>query len=134
MLFRKENRECANMIDAMAAKHYENNSFKAEAALDELLEKYSFERILYDRLQDRRISEENYNWGKSVLNALPDNYRVEMQPVGSNRLTMHTGLIDLLANRVREYEARSIEKEQPAPERTAEDISIGDDYIAQRSE
>ena len=138
MLFRKENRECANMIDAMAAKHYENNSFKAEAALDELLEKYSFERIqtiaaanvveLYDRLQDRRISEENYNWGKSVLNALPDNYRVEMQPVGSNRLTMHTGLIDLLANRVREYEARSIEKEQPAPERTAEDISIGDRY------
>ena len=138
MFFRKENRECANMIDAMAAKHYENNSFKAEAALDELLEKYSFERIqtiaaanvveLYDRLQDRRISEENYNWGKSVLNALPDNYRVEMQPVGSNRLTMHPGLIDLFANRVREYEARSIEKEQPAPERTAEDISIGDRY------
>lgn len=138
MLFRKENRECANMIDAMAAKHYENNSFKAEAALDELLEKYSFERIqtiaaanvveLYGRLQDRRISEENYNWGKSVLNALPDNYRAEMQPVGSNRLTMHTGLIDLLANRVREYEARSIEKEQPAPERTVEDISIGDRY------
>lgn len=138
MLFRKENRECANMIDAMAAKHYENNSFKAEAALDELLEKYSFERIqtiaaanvveLYGRLQDRRISEKNYNWGKSVLNALPDNYRAEMQPVGSNRLTMHPGLIDLFANRVREYEARSIEKEQPAPERTAEDISIGDRY------
>lgn len=135
MLFRKENRECANMIDAMAAKHYENNSFKAEAALDELLEKYSFERIqtiaaanvveLYDRLQDRRISEENYNWGKSVLNALPDNYRVEMQPVGSNRLTMHTGLIDLLANRVREYEARSIElhpKGQPKIFRSAIDI------------
>lgn len=140
MLFRKENRECANMIDAMAAKHYENNSFKAEAALDELLEKYSFERIqtiaaanvveLYGRLQDRRISEENYNWGKSVLNALPDNYRAEMQPVGSNRLTMHTGLIDLLANRVREYEAKSLEKEQeqPTPERTAEDIAIGDRY------
>ena len=140
MLFRKENRECANMIDAMAAKHYENNSFKAEAALDELLEKYSFERIqtiaaanvveLYGRLQDRRISEKNYNWGKSVLNALPDNYRAEMQPVGSNRLTMHPGLIDLFANRVREYEAKSLEKEQeqPAPERTAEDISIGDRY------
>ena len=101
------------MIDAMAAKHYENNSFNTEAALDELLEKYSFERIqtiaaanvveLYGRLQDRRISEENYNWGKSVLNALPDNYRAKMQPVGSNRLTMHTGLIDLLAKSVREY-------------------------------
>ncbi len=138
MLFRKENRECTNMIEALAAKHYEDNSFNTEAALDELLEKYSFERIqtiaaanvveLYGRLQDRRISEKNYNWGKSVLNALPDNYRAEMQPVGSNRLTMHTGLIDLLANRVREYEARSIEKEQPAPERTAEDISIGDRY------
>ena len=138
MIFRKENRECANMIDALAAKHYENNSFNTEAALDELLEKYSFERIqtiaaanvveLYGRLQDRRISEKNYNWGKSVLNALPDNYRAEMQPVGSNRLTMHTGLIDLLAKSVREYEARSIEKEQPAPERTAEDIAIGDRY------
>ena len=138
MIFRKENRECANMIDALAAKHYENNSFNTEAALDELLEKYSFERIqtiaaanvveLYGRLQDRRISEKNYNWGKSVLNALPDNYRAEMQPVGSNRLTMHTGLIDLLAKSVREYEARSIEKEQPASERTAEDISIGDRY------
>lgn len=138
MLFRKENRECTNMIEALAAKHYEDNSFNTEAALDELLEKYSFERIrtiaaanvveLYDRLQDRRISEENYNWGKSVLNALPDNYRAEMQPVGSNRLTMHTGLIDLLINRVREYEARSIEKEQPAPERNAEDIAIGDRY------
>ena len=113
MLFRKESLECANMIDAMAAKHYENNSFNTEAALDELLEKYSFERIqtiaaanvveLYGRLQDRRISEENYNWGKSVLNALPDNYRAKMQPVGSNRLTMHTGLIDLLAKSVREY-------------------------------
>ena len=138
MLFRKENRECANMIDALAAKHYENNSFNTEAALDELLEKYSFERIwtiaaanvveLYGRLQDRRISEENYNWGKSVLNALPDNYRAEMQPVCSNRLTMHTGLIDLFANAVREYEAKSIEKEQPAPERTAEDITVGDRY------
>ena len=138
MLFRKENRECANMIDALAAKHYENNSFNTEAALDELLEKYSFERIqtiaaanvveLYGRLQDRRISEKNYNWGKSVLNALPDNYRAEMQPVGSNRLTMHTGLIDLLAKSVREYEARSIEKEQPASERTAENITVGDRY------
>ena len=138
MIFRKENRECANMIDVLAAKHYENNSFNTEAALDELLEKYSFERIqtiaaanvveLYGRLQDRRISEKNYNWGKSVLNALPDNYRAEMQPVGSNRLTMHTGLIDLLAKSVREYEARSIEKEQPASERTAENITVGDRY------
>ena len=138
MIFRKESRECANMIDAMAAKHYENNSFNTEAALDELLEKYSFERIqtiaaanvveLYGRLQDRRISEGNYNWGKSVLNALPDNYRAEMQPVGANRLTMHSGLIDLFAKSVREYEARSIEKEQPAPERTAENITVGDRY------
>ena len=138
MLFRKESRECANMIDAMAAKHYENNSFNTEAALDELLEKYSFERIqtiaaanvveLYGRLQDRRISEGNYNWGKSVLKALPDNYRAELQPVGSNRLTMHTGLIDLLVNRVREYEAQNIAKEQAKTERTAEDISIGDRY------
>lgn len=138
MIFRKESRECANMIDAMAAKHYENNSFNTEAALDELLEKYSFERIqtiaaanvveLYGRLQDRRISEGNYNWGKSVLNALPDNYRAEMQPVGANRLTMHSGLIDLFAKSVREYEARNIEKEQMKAERNAEDITVGDRY------
>ena len=138
LLFRKENRDCANMIDAMAAKHYENYSFKTEAALDELLNMYSFERIrmiaaanvveLYGRLQDHRINLENYEWAKSVIDSLPDNYKAEMQPVGANRLTMHPGLIDLFANRVREYEARSIEKEQPAPERTAEDIAIGDRY------
>lgn len=142
LLFRKENRDCANMIDAMAAKHYENYSFKTEAALDELLNMYSFERIqmiaaanvveLYGRLQDHRVTEENYNWGKSVLDNLSDNYRAELQPVGANRLTMHPGLIDLFANKVREYEAKSIEKEQeqeqPAPERTAEDIAVGDRY------
>lgn len=140
MLFRKENRECANMIDAMAAKHYENNSFKAEAALDELLEKYSFERIqtiaaanvveLYGRLHDGRIDRNNYEWAKNVIDALPEHIKAEMQPVGSNRLTMHTGLIDLLTNRVREYEAKSFEKEQEqsAPERNAEDIAIGDRY------
>ena len=138
LLFRKENRDCANMIDAMAAKHYENYSFKTEAALDELLNMYSFERIrmiaaanvveLYGRLQDHRINLENYEWAKSVIDSLPDNYKAEMQPVGANRLTMHPRLINLFANRVREYEARSIEKEQPAAERTAEDITIGDRY------
>lgn len=138
MLFRKENRECTNMIEALAAKHYEDNSFNTEAALDELLEKYSFERIrtiaaanvveLYGRLHDGRIDRNNYEWAKNVIDALPEHIKAEMQPVGSNRLTMHTGLIDLLANRVREYEARSIEKEQPAPERTVDDISIGDRY------
>lgn len=140
MLFRKENREYTNMIEALAAKHYENNSFNTEAALDELLEKYSFERIrtiaaanvveLYDRLQDRRIDRNNYEWAKNVIDALPEHIKAEMQPVGSNRLTMHTGLIDLLTNRVREYEAKSLEKEQeqPTPERTAEDIAIGDRY------
>lgn len=140
MLFRKENRECTNMIEALAAKHYEDNSFNTEAALDELLEKYSFERIqtiaaanvveLYGRLHDGRIDRNNYEWAKNVIDALPEHIKAEMQPVGSNRLTMHTGLIDLLTNRVREYEAKSLEKEQeqPTPERTAEDIAIGDRY------
>lgn len=138
LLFRKENRDCANMIDAMAAKHYENYSFKTEAALDELLNMYSFERIrmiatanvveLYGRLQDHRINLENYEWAKSVIDSLPDNYKAEMQPVGANRLTMHPGLIDLFANRIREYEAMNIEKEQSAAERTAEDIAVGDRY------
>lgn len=140
MLFRKENRECTNMIEVLAAKHYEDNSFNTEAALDELLEKYSFERIrtiaaanvveLYGRLHDGRIDRNNYEWAKNVIDALPEHIKAEMQPVGSNRLTMHTGLIDLLTNRVREYEAKRLEKEQeqPTPERTAEDIAIGDRY------
>ena len=137
-LFRSENRECANMIDAMAAKHYENNSFNTGAALDELLEKYSFERIqtiaaanvveLYGRLHDGRIDRNNYEWAKNVIDALPEHIKAEMQPVGANRLTMHPGLIDLFANAVREYEARSIEKKQAKAERTAEDIAIGDRY------
>lgn len=137
-LFRSENRECANMIDAMAAKHYENNSFNTGAALDELLEKYSFERIqtiaaanvveLYGRLHDGRIDGNNYEWAKNVIDALPEHIKAEMQPVGANRLTMHPGLIDLFANAVREYEARSIEKKQAKAERTAEDIAIGDRY------
>ena len=122
LLFRKENRECANMIDAVGSKHYENNTFKTEAALDELLERYSFERIqaiaagnvveLFGRLQDRRVSQQNYEWGKSVLDAFPERFRAELQPIGANRLTMHPGLINLFANRIREYEAKSIEKEK----------------------
>ena len=48
--------------------------------------------------------------------------------INANYLTTHPGLLNLFANTVREYETKSIEKEQPAPERTAENITIGDRY------
>ena len=48
--------------------------------------------------------------------------------INANYLTTHPGLLNLFANTVREYEAKSIEKEQAKAERTAEDIAIGDRY------
>ena len=131
-LFRKENLACAHDIDAFLSKHYNNNTLDSSGALTELLERYSLERIrvvvaanLYKKDFDGRISKENYNWGNEIIGKLYDNMRMG---INANYLTTHPGLLNLFANTVREYEARSIEKEQPAPERTAEDISIGDRY------
>lgn len=132
MLFKKENLACAHDIDAFLSKHYNNNSLDSNAALTELLERYSLERIqvvvaanLYKKDFDGRISKENYNWGNEIIGKLSDNMRMG---INANYLTTHPGLLNLFANTVREYEAKSIEKEQPAPERTAEDIAIGDRY------
>ena len=131
-LFRKENLACANDIDAFLSKHYNNNTLDSNGALTELLERYSLERIqvvvaanLYKKDFDGRISKENYNWGNEIIGKLSDNMRMG---INANYLTTHPGLLDLFANAVREYEAKSIEKEQPAPERTAEDITVGDRY------
>ena len=133
-LFRKENLACANDIDAFLSKHYNNNSLDSNAALTELLERYSLERIqvvvaanLYKKDFDGRISKENYNWGNEIIGKLSDNMRMG---INANYLTTHPGLLNLFANTVREYEEKTIEKEQeqPAAERTAEDITIGDRY------
>ena len=131
-LFRKENLACANDIDAFLSKHYNNNTLDSNGALTELLERYSFERIqvvvaanLYKKDFDGRISKENYNWGNEIIGKLSDNMRMG---INANYLTTHPGLLNLFANTVREYEAKIIEKEQPAPERTAEDITVGDRY------
>ena len=103
-------------------------------ALTELLERYSLERIqvvvaanLYKKDFDGRISKDNYNWGNEIIGKLSDNMRMG---INANYLTTHPGLLNLFANRIREYEAKSIEKEQeqPAAERTAEDIAVGDKY------
>lgn len=134
MLFKKENLACAHDIDAFLSKHYNNNSLDSNAALTELLERYSLERIqvvvaanLYKKDFDGRISKENYNWGNEIIGKLSDNMRMG---INANYLTTHPGLLNLFANTVREYEAKSIEKEQeqPAPKRTAENITIGDRY------
>lgn len=131
-LFRKENLACAHDIDAFLSKHYNNNTLDSIGALTELLERYSLERIrvvvaanLYKKDFDGRISKENYNWGNEIIGKLADNMRMG---INANYLTTHPGLLNLFANTVREYEAKSIEKEQSEPERTAEDIAIGDRY------
>ena len=131
-LFRKENLACAHDIDAFLSKHYNNNTLDSIGALTELLERYSLKRIqvvvaanLYKKDFDGRISKENYNWGNEIIGKLADNMRMG---INANYLTTHPGLLNLFANTVREYEAKSIEKEQPAPERNAEDIAIGDRY------
>lgn len=131
-LFRKENLACANDIDAFLSKHYNNNTLDSSRALTELLERYSLERLrvvvaanLYKKDFDGRISKENYNWGNEIIGNLSDNMRMG---INANYLTTHPGLLNLFANTVREYEARNIEKAQPAPERTAEDITVGDRY------
>ena len=132
MLFKKENLACAHDIDAFLSKHYNNNTLDSNGALTELLERYSLERIrvvvaanLYKKDFDGRISKENYNWGNEIIGKLSDNMHMW---INANYLTTHPGLLNLFANTVREYEAKSIEKEQPAPERTAEDITVGDRY------
>lgn len=131
-LFRKENLACAHDIDAFLSKHYNNNTLDSIGALTELLERYSLKRIqvvvaanLYKKDFDGRISKENYNWGNEIIGKLADNMRMG---INANYLTTHPGLLNLFANTVREYEAKSIEKEQSEPERTAEDIAIGDRY------
>lgn len=131
-LFRKENLACAHDIDAFLSKHYNNNTLDSNGALTELLERYSLERIqvvvaanLYKKDFDGRISKENYNWGNEIIGKLADNMRMG---INANYLTTHPGLLNLFANTVREYEAKSIEKEQAKAERTAEDIAIGDRY------
>lgn len=134
MLFKKENLACAHDIDAFLSKHYNNNSLDSNAALTELLERYSLERIqvvvaanLYKKDFDGRISKENYNWGNEIIGKLSENMRMG---INANYLTTHPGLLNLFANTVREYEAKSIKKEQDqlAAERTAEDIAVGDRY------
>lgn len=133
-LFRKENLACAHDIDAFLSKHYNNNTLDSNAALTELLERYSLERIqvvvaanLYKKDFDGRISKENYNWENEVIGKLSENMRMG---INANYLTAHPGLLNLFANTVREYEEKSLEKEQeqPAAERTAEDIAVGDRY------
>lgn len=132
MLFKKENLACAHDIDAFLSKHYNNNTLDSSGALAELLERYSLERIqvvvaanLYKKDFDGRISKENYNWGNEIIGKLSDNMRMG---INANYLTTHSGLLNLFANTVRDYEAKSIEKEQMKAERTAEDIAIGDRY------
>ena len=66
---RKANSACADMIDAVLSKHYNNNRIDSESALNDLLEKFSADRIalvtalnIRSKDWDGRISRENKEW------------------------------------------------------------------------
>lgn len=104
---RKENSDCANMIDAFIGKHYNDNSLDSESALNDLLERYPIERIalvsavnIADKNWDRRISNENRAWAKIFL----EDYTADiMRQKGEYYLTAHPGLLNLFADTVRSY-------------------------------
>ena len=66
---RKANSACADMIDAFLSKHYNNNRIDSESALNDLLERFSADRIalvtalnIRSKDWDGRISKENKEW------------------------------------------------------------------------
>ena len=104
---RKENSDCANMIDAFISKHYNDNSLDSEGALNDLLERYPIERIalvsavnIADKNWDGRISNENRAWANAFLEDYSDDV---MRQKGEYYLTAHPGLLNLFANTVRSY-------------------------------
>ena len=71
---RKANSACADMIDAVLSKHYNNNRIDSESALNDLLERFSADRIalvtalnIGSKDWDGRISRENKEWANVFL-------------------------------------------------------------------
>ena len=104
---RKENSDCANMIDAFISKHYNDNSLDSESVLNDLLERYPIERIalvsavnIADKSWDGRISNANRAWANAFLEDYPDDV---MRQKGEYYLTAHPGLLNLFADTIRSY-------------------------------
>ena len=116
---RKANSACADMIDAVLSKHYNNNRIDSESALNDLLEKFSADRIalvtalnIRSKDWDGRISRENKEWANVYLsNVAPE---IRERPDGCY-LTTHPGLLNLFANTVRSHLEK--EKELAAQEK-----------------
>ena len=124
---RKANSACADMIDAVLSKHYNNNRIDSESALNDLLERFSADRIalvtalnIRSKDWDGRISIENKEWANEFLaNFAPE---IRERPDGCF-LTTHPGIINLFANTVRLH----LEKEKElAPEQAQEKDEIYD--------
>ena len=124
---RKANSDCADMIDAFLSKHYNNNRIDSESALNDLLERFSADRIalvmalnIRSKDWDGRISRENKEWANEFLaNFAPE---IRERPDGCF-LTTHPGIINLFANTVRSH----LEKEKElAPEQAQEKDEIYD--------
>lgn len=116
---RKANSACADMIDAVLSKHYNNNRIDSESALNDLLERFSADRIalvtalnIRSKDWDGRISRENKEWANEFLaNFAPE---IRERPDGCF-LTTHPGIINLFANTVRSHLEK--EKELAAQEK-----------------
>lgn len=124
---RKANSTCADMIDAFLSKYYNNNRIDSESALNDLLERFSADRIalvtalnIGSKDWDGRISRENKEWANEFLaNFAPE---IRERPDGCY-LTTHPGLLNLFANTVRTH----LEKEKElAAEQSQEKDEIYD--------
>lgn len=103
-----ENRACAKAIDKALSDNYSNNILNSRAALESVLQNYSFERVvhvvaarLYHNDWDRRITDDNTNWAKSIFSELSSDAQ---QMAQQYQLNAHPGLINLFADTVRQAE------------------------------
>lgn len=123
---RKENSDCANMIDAFISKHYNDNSLDSESVLNDLLERYPIERIalvsavnIADKSWDGRISNANRAWANAFLEDYPDDV---MRQKGEYYLTAHPGLVNLFADTVRSYIEKNRELAHEQKEQKQDEI------------
>ena len=125
------NMECSRSIEAAIGRNYDTkseHSLDTATAIKEVLEKFSAERvafILAARFKeldwDKRISTDNISWAKDYLKNIPSQYYEK-----KSFLPHENGLADLFGTAFRREYLQ--EKEKKTPERTVEDITIGDRY------
>ncbi len=104
----RENIACSAAISDAIRKNYSNNTLDTKAALKELTECFSLERIaviaavsLRDKDWDGRISGENKAWAKAF--PFPkdiDDWGIDRN-IAYEISEIHSGLLDLFANAVR---------------------------------